>query len=652
LPIDREATLKKAEKALRQGRIDAAIAEYAQVVEEHPRDWTTANTLGDLYLRAGQPEKAAAQYNRIAEHFTREGFYPKAAALYKKILKIRPDDESAQVQLAEASARLGLVADAKAQFGVIVNRRRARGDHKGANELIVRLGALDAADFEARLAAARVLAESGQAAAAALRFRQIADDLFERGREADAMVALRQAVKGNPKDLEGRAQLARAHLASGDVAGAREFLDAETAGDDAGLLLALAELELADERDDSARAIIERLTTLDPDQTDALVDLGWKYVQTRPTGAYVCIDAATSLAAGRGDFARAAALLQEYVARASTQVPALLKLVEVCVDGGLEATMYEAQAQLCDAYLSSGQPSEARVIAEDLVAREPWERAHIDRFRQALIMQRVSDPDSVIAERLSGQSPFLATDHFAPPPSDEPPGPVIDSREREIEEKPFGDDSFVEPGDADQPVDQPRAASTPEPEAKPKPKPEPQPETPARQPEAPSGSRSSEIDLTTALFSATKPQDPAAVEQTLAEVFRERRAREAEDAAEQLRLARAYLDTGMTDEAIDALRSAARSPRERFEAASALARLYAERRQLQDAVEWFERAAEAPAPTADAGRALLYDFGVALEDVGETARALAVFLELQADVERYRDVQARVDRLSRVQTGG
>jgi Tfp pilus assembly protein PilF len=135
-------------------------------------------------------------------------------------------------------------------------------------------------------------------------------------------------------------------------------------------------------------------------------------------------------------------------------------------------------------------------------------------------------------------------------------------------------------------------------------------------------------------------------------VFRERRAREAEDAAEQLRLARAYLDTGMTDEAIDALRSAARSPRERFEAASALARLYAERRQLQDAVEWFERAAEAPAPTADAGRALLYDFGVALEDVGETARALAVFLELQADVERYRDVQARVDRLSRVQTGG
>ena len=637
MPIDREATLKKAEKALRQGRIDAAIAEYAHVVEEHPRDWNTANTLGDLYIRAGQPEKAAAQYNRIAEHFTREGFYPKAAALYKKILKIRPDDESAQVQLAEASARLGLVADAKAQFGAIVNRRRARGDHKGANELIVRLGALDAADFEARLAAARVLADSGQTAAAAVRFRQIADDLLERGRETEAMEALREAVKGNPKDIDGRAQLARAHLTAGDIAGAREFLDAETAGDDPGLLLALAELELADERDDSARAIVERLTALDPAQSDALVDLGWKYVQTRPTGAYVCIDIATSLAAGRGDFARAAALLQEYVARASTQVPALLKLVEVCVDGGLEATMYEAQAQLCDAYLTSGQPSEARVIAEDLVAREPWERVHIDRFRQALIMQRVSDPDSVIAERLSGQSPFLATDHFAPPASDEAPEPAVADSEPAVEEQPV-----IE---AVEPVDTPRAADMPA-------EPDPTPAPPARQPQVGGAPRNTEIDLTTALFSAAKPQDPAAAEQTLSEVFRERRAREAEDAAEQLRLARAYLDTGMTDEAVDALRSAARSPRERFEAASALARLYAERRQLQEAVEWFERAAEAPAPTADAGRALLYDFGVALEDVGETARALAVFLELQADADRYRDVQARVDRLSRVQTGG
>jgi protein involved in temperature-dependent protein secretion len=87
LALDREDTLKKAEKLLRQGRLDAAIAEYIRVVEEFPRDRNTANALGDLYARGGQTDEAAGQYSRIAEHLMGEGFYPIAAALYKKLLK-------------------------------------------------------------------------------------------------------------------------------------------------------------------------------------------------------------------------------------------------------------------------------------------------------------------------------------------------------------------------------------------------------------------------------------------------------------------------------------------------------------------------------------------------------------------------------------
>jgi tetratricopeptide (TPR) repeat protein len=134
LANDREDTLKRAEKLLRQGRLDGAIAEYVRLVGDHPRDWATANTLGDLYVRAGQSDKAAAQYARIAEHFLEDGFYPKAAAIYKKILKITPDDEASQMQLAELSVKQGLLADAKSYLAAVAARRRARGDHPGANE--------------------------------------------------------------------------------------------------------------------------------------------------------------------------------------------------------------------------------------------------------------------------------------------------------------------------------------------------------------------------------------------------------------------------------------------------------------------------------------------------------------------------------------
>ena len=66
MAIDRAATLRNAEKLLRQGKLDLAIAEYRQVVDEFPRDWNTGNILGDLLVRAGQTDKAVEQFVRIA----------------------------------------------------------------------------------------------------------------------------------------------------------------------------------------------------------------------------------------------------------------------------------------------------------------------------------------------------------------------------------------------------------------------------------------------------------------------------------------------------------------------------------------------------------------------------------------------------------
>ena len=90
----------------------------------------------------------------------------------------------------------------------------------------------------------------GQPAEAATRFRAIHDDLQAEDRTGEALDALRQAVRLNPQDREGRTILARATVASGDVLAAREYLDRETAGDDPVLLAALVELDLRSGRID------------------------------------------------------------------------------------------------------------------------------------------------------------------------------------------------------------------------------------------------------------------------------------------------------------------------------------------------------------------------------------------------------------------
>ena len=647
MAFDRDDTLKKAEKLLRQGRLAPAITEYVRVVEEFPRDWSTANTLGELYARAGQPEQAVGQYTRIAQHFVDEGFYPKAAALYKKILKLQPQDETTQIQLADISARQGLLADAKSHLNAIAARRRAKGDRRGAAEIVVRLGTIDPADFDARLAAARTLEEMGEEEEAGKRFKTLHDDLREKGRTAEAIDALKEFVRINPLEREARSILAKAALDQGDLAGAREFLDEDSAGDDPTLLLPLAEIELRSGELARAKGLLTRLLLADPSRRGVVAELGWSFVGSSPETTFTCVDAAVDGAIASSEFQEAATTLQEFVTRVPGQIPALLKLVEVCVDGGLEQTMYDAQEQLTDAYLAANQAAEARVIAEDLVAREPWEPAHIDRFRRALVMLRVSDPDTLIAERLSGQAPFMAHDPFFDGPV--PAAPAADAQESASPEpEPTAEPAQPETSESPDRVQVAAAATT------------------STLPKAPA---SDEIDLTGELgdldaaagedderaggpkSQGAEPAGEALLNHAFAKIRTDAET-DADFSSQHMTLARTYLEIGMLDEAIVSLQTAVRSPRQRFEAAAALGRVYGRRGEPTLAIEWLERAAEAPAPSPEEGRALLYDLGVLLDGAGETSRALAVFLELQADAGDYRDVPARIDRLARVQTGG
>jgi tetratricopeptide (TPR) repeat protein len=671
LAIDRAEALKKAEKLLRQGKLELAIAEYARMIDEQPRDWNTRNMVGDLYVRANQPDKAVAQYTLIADHLYAEGFFSKASALYKKILKIRPDEESVLLHLGEISATQGLLADAKAHFLAVAAKRRARGDRAAADEIIVRLGSLDPADYDARVLAAKTLAQNGDAVSAAMLYRAMHADLLEKGRSDEATAALREAVRLNHDDLDGRATLARAAIAADDLDAAKPYLDRTLAGDDPALLLALMELEIRAGEMDSAREILAQLLRTDVSLRGRIVELAWTLAPTSPEGAFVCIDTAVDAELLAGNYVDAAAMLQEFVTRVSGQIGALLKLVEICVDGGLEATMYETQAHLADAYLERGDAAEARVIAEDLVAREPWEHAHIDRFRRALVLLDVPDPDAVIADRLSGQGPFIATDPFMAPENFYEPEPNARKTAAPAEPEPAAaappSEGGTEPPAAHEP-DIPLRARAAEPDIPLRAR-AAEPDIPLmpRKPDAGTGKGKKkgemDIDLTDVLSelkgkSSAKPAAPPPPSaQNLEAVFSGMRAEaasqsSAEDAGEHLGLAKTYLEMGMTDEAMTSLETAACAPRHRFEAAALLGRLYLKQDDVAHAIEWLERAAEAPAANVDEARELLYELGSLLDSSGETARALAVFIELQADAADYRDVAARVERLARVQTGG
>ena len=680
MPIDREATLKKAEKLLRQGKLDGAIAEYVRLVEENPKDWNSINALGDLYARAGEPANAVEQYTRVADYLHDEGFLPKAAALYKKILKIRADDEHTLMRLAEIAAGAGVLVDAKHYFRQIAERRRQKGDAAGAAQIVVRLGEIDPSDPEAKIVAARAAQSLKEIPRACALLTEAADVYEKQKRVADALAALAEAVALDPDDAERRARLLKGLIAQGQIAKARSvartsgefqeiaavlerdghkaealevlteaaqldpgnhelrgrlarecveagrldiarmFLTAETVGDDPILLMALARLELQAGRVDEGKAALNRLLAVAPDRRNELVFVACEMADHgQSAAAFACVDLVADAALLEEDWGGAAAALHEFVTRVPNQIPALMKLVEICVDGGLESTMYMAQAQLADAYLAAGLGAEARVIAEDLVAREPWVRANIERFRRALILLGHEHPDALIAERLSGESPFLST---------------IDLPEESS-------------------APEPPAAPTPAAQAPPSPPVPPAPEPPALTLDLP------EVDLSDALsgLDGIANGAPPASAPPLDDVFGQMRARA--DRESQLQNAQAQFAAGIdhsnhgrVDQAIASFEASARVPLMRFQAGTRLGRLHVARGDLAAGVEWLERASQAPAPTPDDGYAVLFELADALERLGENARALAVLLELSADAGAYRDVAGRIERLSKVQTGG
>jgi tetratricopeptide (TPR) repeat protein len=358
-------------------------------------------------------------------------------------------------------------------------------------------------------------------------------------------------------------------VAAGELSDARAALTAlELAEDDPLRLRLEAEIELRGGRLEEGRALVVRLLGRDASSMEGMEHLAIDLEREGPEPAFACLDAVVDAAWARGDRDAAVRLLERFTIQWPLHVSGLMKLVELCDDLGSADRAVLARARLADAYLAVGLGGKARMLAEDLVAREPDDPAHRARLRKALAL--AGD------QQRHGSGP--GAEHG-------PRGAPADESERDLTGMP------------DRVAGASRAAGT--------------------QPD---------------------PFDD----------FRIEIARDSSDEAgdQHFRLALTYRELGMIDEAMVALEMAAASARHRFEAAVLLGSLNREQKRSREAVKWMERAADAPAPTKEDARRLLYDLADTLEELGDRARALALFDQIQRDSGDYRDVRHRIARLA------
>src|SRR5918996_3605707 len=250
MAFDKAKVLKNAEKFLSQGKINAAIKEYRQIVDNDADDLTALNMLGDLYVRAGKKEEAASCFERIAEHYSAQEFTLKAIAMYKKIERIRTRDPIIAYKLAELYATQGLVHDARAQYLVVADAYTKSGDNKKSLDILHKIADLDPNNTEIRLKLADGYLKENMRREAAAAFVQAANRLHQTGAHDKALEAYNKALELVRDDREALRGMLETHIARGTADEAAEVLEraVETNEEDNELvsMLARAYLEAED----------------------------------------------------------------------------------------------------------------------------------------------------------------------------------------------------------------------------------------------------------------------------------------------------------------------------------------------------------------------------------------------------------------------
>ena len=252
MAFDKAKVLKAAEKFLSQGKINAAIKEYRQIVDNDPDDLTTLNMLGDLYVRSNKKEDAIRCFERIAEHYSTQEFNLKAIAMYKKIERLRAHDPAIAYKLAELYANQGLVHDARAQYLVVADSYTRKGDNKKTLEVLHKIADLDPNNTDVRLKLADGYVKESMRRQAADAYVQAANRLQQTNAYDKALDAYTKALQLVRDDREALRGLLETHIARGTADEAAEVLERAVEGkeEDPELvsMLARAYLEAEDAR--------------------------------------------------------------------------------------------------------------------------------------------------------------------------------------------------------------------------------------------------------------------------------------------------------------------------------------------------------------------------------------------------------------------
>lgn len=215
--MDRAKLLENSEKFLIKGQIDKALEGFEALLRHDPNDLKLLSKVADLYLKKDNTEKAIDYLDRVGTLFTKDGFYSKAVAIYKRILKLDAQISKAAListheKLADLYGQLGLISDAMSHLSVVVDHYDQTGDRAMLLSVLKKVSDLDPLNVESQLKLVELFLAEKREAEALETLQTLDQNVRERGQLAELIRVHERWVELFPKEIERLQELVQLYL--------------------------------------------------------------------------------------------------------------------------------------------------------------------------------------------------------------------------------------------------------------------------------------------------------------------------------------------------------------------------------------------------------------------------------------------------------
>ncbi len=380
--FNKAKVLASAEKSVKAGKLQNAIADYERVLKEDPKDLTVMNTVGDLFARVGNSEKAIEYFRKVGEAYANDGFTVKAIAMYKKLTKQDPSALDAVKKLAELYTQQGLYTDARSQYMQLAEANMRNRDLPAAAEMFKRILDLDPENISLQGRLAEIYGKVGRNAEARDLYYRSAVALRAKGALDGADEALASCIKIDPKFLQAVQLRGEIRMQTGDPEGAIHALeqlpdiDSRPEGLHA-LLKAYLQLRNLSEAEPVARKLLKVFNDVSgiADYANALIANGQceEALQFYRDHADLLF---------MSNMAKATEVLQSTITRVKSNPKALLTLADLFQRSGNTGNFVEVTELLAHAYAADGESEKAAELYRKLIDLEPENPQHAQNYRQ------------------------------------------------------------------------------------------------------------------------------------------------------------------------------------------------------------------------------------------------------------------------------